>query len=212
MVQPRIRLLAVGFGGLDQAVEVSTRHRAFGRIAEQPVLPSDDEGPDRTLGGVICSGQLIPDTTLRFFLVLSGCQSIIELVWRNPVVTMHQIMTEIPLSLLGRHVAHGRYPLSFQTAEYTLHRRVVVAITSATHALAYAVSPKPLAKLSAPILGAQIEVKQQALRLAALLISDVQRLDHQVRIRLVRKRPTHNPTRIKIHNHCQVMPFPCAQT
>ncbi len=43
--------------------------------------------------------------------------------------------------------------------------------------------------------------------LAALLISHVQRLDRHVRIRLVRKRPPHNPTRIKIHNHCQVMPF-----
>lgn len=63
-------------------------------------------------------------------------------------------MTDIPLSLLGCHVAHGRYPLSFQTAEYSLHRRVVVAIISVTHALAYAISPKALAKLSAPILGA----------------------------------------------------------
>src|SRR5690606_23674694 len=102
--------------------------------------------------------------------------------------------------LLGRHVAHGRYPLSFQAAEYTLHRRVIVAITSATHALAYAVSPKPLAKLSTSILGALVGVKQQALRLSALLIGHGQRLDHQVRIRLVRKRPAHHPTRIKIHN------------
>ncbi|RMU96004.1 hypothetical protein ALP20_200025 [Pseudomonas coronafaciens pv. coronafaciens] len=92
-------------------------------------------------------------------------------------------MTNIPLCLLGRHVAHGGYPLGFQAAEYTLHRRVVVAITSATHALAHAISPKPLAKLSATVLGALVRMKQQALRLAALLISHVQRLDHQVRIR-----------------------------
>jgi len=51
VAQPRIRLLAVGFGGLDQAVKLSTGRRAFGRIAEQPVLPSDDERPDRALGG-----------------------------------------------------------------------------------------------------------------------------------------------------------------
>lgn len=37
-------------------------------------------------------------------------------------------MTVIQLSLLGRHVAHCLYPLSFQAAEHTLHRRVVVAI------------------------------------------------------------------------------------
>lgn len=86
-------------------------------------------------------------------------------------------MTDIPLSLLDRHVAHGRYPLSFHAAEYTLHRRVVVAITPAAHALAYAVSPKPLAKLSAPVLDALVGMKQQALRLAALLISHVQRLE-----------------------------------
>lgn len=53
MVQPRTRLLSVS----DQAVELSTRHRAFGRIAEQPVLPSDDEGPDRTLSGAVIDGQ-----------------------------------------------------------------------------------------------------------------------------------------------------------
>lgn len=93
-------------------------------------------------------------------------------------------MTDVSLRFLGRYVANGWYPLSFQTAEYTLHRRVVAAITSATHALAYTVSPKPLTKLSTPILGALIGVKQQALRLAALLIDHVQRLDHQVRIRI----------------------------
>lgn len=54
-------------------------------------------------------------------------------------------MTDIVLSLLGGHVAHGRYLLSFQASENTFHWRVVVAINSATHALMDAVSPEPLA-------------------------------------------------------------------
>ena len=54
-------------------VELSTRHRAFGRIAEQPVLPSDDEGPDRTLGGVVVDGQVaLLDVPFQFAPVV--CQ------------------------------------------------------------------------------------------------------------------------------------------
>jgi len=53
MAQPRIRLLTVGFGSLDQAVKLSTGRRAFGRVAKQPILSSDHEGADRALCGVI---------------------------------------------------------------------------------------------------------------------------------------------------------------
>jgi len=58
--QPKLRigLLAVGFGRLDQAVKLSTGRCAFGRIAEQPVLSSDHEGPDRTLGGIVIDRQV----------------------------------------------------------------------------------------------------------------------------------------------------------
>jgi hypothetical protein len=38
VAQPRIRLLAVGFGGFDQAVDLRTGGGALGRVAEQPVL------------------------------------------------------------------------------------------------------------------------------------------------------------------------------
>ena len=58
MAQPRIGLLAVGFGSLDQAVKLSTGGRAFGCVAKQPVLSSDDEGPDRTLGEVVVDRQI----------------------------------------------------------------------------------------------------------------------------------------------------------
>lgn len=95
-------------------------------------------------------------------------------------------MTDVSLSLLGRHVAHSRYPLSFHAPEHTLHRRIIPAVATTIHALAYAISPKPLAKLSAAALGALILVKQQALRLAALFVGHIQRLDHQISIRLAR--------------------------
>ena len=52
MAQPRIGFLAVGFGRLDQAVKLSAGHCPLGRVAEQPILSTDDEGPDRTFGGV----------------------------------------------------------------------------------------------------------------------------------------------------------------
>lgn len=58
MAQPSIGLLAVGFGSLDQAVKLSTGRRAFGRIAEQPVLSSDHEGADRTFGGIVVDRQV----------------------------------------------------------------------------------------------------------------------------------------------------------
>ncbi len=36
VAQPRIRLLAVEFGGLDQAVDLGAGRGAFRRVAEQP--------------------------------------------------------------------------------------------------------------------------------------------------------------------------------
>ena len=58
MAQPRIGLLAVGFGSLDQAVKLSTGLRAFGGVAKQPVLSSDHEGADRAFSGVVVERQV----------------------------------------------------------------------------------------------------------------------------------------------------------
>ena len=58
MAQPRIGLLAVGFGGLDQAVKLSTGHRASGRVAKQPVLSSDHEGADCAFSGDVVERQV----------------------------------------------------------------------------------------------------------------------------------------------------------
>ena len=69
----------------------------------------------------------------------------------NPVVVMHQVLADVSLSLLAVHVASGRYPLCFQAAKYPFHRRIP-AVSSATHAMAHAVTPQPLAKVAAAIL------------------------------------------------------------
>ena len=107
-------------------------------------------------------------------------------------------MTDIPLSLLDRRVAHGRYPLGFQAPEHPLHRRIIPTISSPAHALTHAISPKALTKTPASILRALVGVEQQTLRLPSLLVSHVQGLDDQVRIRLSRQRPAHNTAGKKI--------------
>lgn len=58
MAQPRIGLLAVGFSRLDQTVKWIAGHRAFGRVAEQPILAPDNEGPDRTLCRIVVDRQV----------------------------------------------------------------------------------------------------------------------------------------------------------
>ena len=78
----------------------------------------------------------------------------------DPVVVMHQVLADISLSLLGSYVASGRYPLCFQAAKYPFHRRIIPAVSSATHALAHAVTPQPLAKVAAALLRPLIRVKQ----------------------------------------------------
>ena len=50
MAQPGVRLLAVGLGGFDQAVDLCAGRGALGRVAEQPVLATDDERADGVFG------------------------------------------------------------------------------------------------------------------------------------------------------------------
>lgn len=56
VAQPRIRLLAGEFGGLDQAVDLGAGRGAFGRVAEQPGFSSDGERPDCSFGSVVVDG------------------------------------------------------------------------------------------------------------------------------------------------------------
>ena len=56
MAQPRIGLLAVDLGGLDQTVDLRAGAGAVGGIAEQPSLASDDKRLDRSFGGIVVYG------------------------------------------------------------------------------------------------------------------------------------------------------------
>ena len=56
MPQPRIGLLAVDLGGLDQAVDLSGGGGAIGGIAEQPGLTPNDKRLDRSFGGAVVDG------------------------------------------------------------------------------------------------------------------------------------------------------------
>ena len=53
VAQPRIGLLAVKFGGLDQAVDLRTGRGTFRRVTEQPCLAPNNKRLYRTLGQVV---------------------------------------------------------------------------------------------------------------------------------------------------------------
>lgn len=53
MAQPRIGLLVVGFGGFNEAVKLSAGSHPVGRITEEPVLATDNKGPDGPLSRVV---------------------------------------------------------------------------------------------------------------------------------------------------------------
>ena len=126
----------------------------------------------------------------------------------NPVAVMHQILADVSLSVLAGHVASVRYPLCFQAAKHPFLRRIIPAVFSAIHALAHAVTPQPLAKVAAAILRSLIRVKQYPLRLATLLVSHLQRFDHEVCIRLCGSRAAHHSASGKLQHNRQVVPFP----
>src|SRR3989344_6696114 len=107
----------------------------------------------------------------------------------DPVVAVHHVMTDVPLGLLSCQVTGRWNLLRFQTAEQSLHRRVIPAVAPAAHALFHPISPQPLPKQAASVLAALIGMKQYLLRFATLFVGHVQRLDHQLSIRLGRNRP-----------------------
>lgn len=61
MAQPRVGFLVVDLGGLNQAVDLGTGGSAFGRIAEQPCLASDQDRLYRSFGGIVVDGYSIGD-------------------------------------------------------------------------------------------------------------------------------------------------------
>ena len=60
VAQPRIGLLAVELGGLDQAADLGAGVGALGRIAEQPRLASYYKRLDRSFGRIVVNGYVPP--------------------------------------------------------------------------------------------------------------------------------------------------------
>lgn len=58
VAQPRIGLLAVGFGSFDQAVKLGAGGGTFGRVTEEPVLSTDDKRANGALGSVVVDRQV----------------------------------------------------------------------------------------------------------------------------------------------------------
>lgn len=125
------------------------------------------------------SGQQSPDTELTFFLRYSRRHEAIVLMGSDPVVP-HEVTADILLGRCLRHIAHRRHPLGFQATKQSLHRCVVMAISSSAHALRHAIAPKSLAKTTAGILATLVAVKQKPARSAAHFVGLVERLDNQV--------------------------------
>jgi len=48
-------------------------------------------------------------------------------------------MIDVSVRFVSRHVAHTRYPFSFQTAKHALYWRIIPTVSTTTHALAHAV-------------------------------------------------------------------------
>ena len=57
VAQPRIGLLAVGFGSFDQAIDLRTGSGALGRVAEHPIFATYHKGLYRSLCPVVIDGQ-----------------------------------------------------------------------------------------------------------------------------------------------------------
>lgn len=81
------------------------------------------------------------------------------LMWRPPVAVTHQVIPDIPLRFPQAHVARGRKLLRLQAPEQSLHRRIVPAVATQTHALGHAIAAQPLPKCTAALLTALVVVK-----------------------------------------------------
>lgn len=124
----------------------------------------------------------------------------------QPVVVIHQVVADIPLGFPQAHVPRGRKPFRLEAPEQPLHRRVIPAVATPTHALGHAIAPQPLPKYPAAVLAALVGVKQHARRAAPLLIRHVERFHDQLSIRPAGHRPAHDPPGVEVEHRGQVMP------
>src|SRR5699024_4244079 len=58
VAQPRVRLMATGFRGLDQRIDHGTGMGAGRRVGKQPALSSDHERPNSVFAGIVVDRQI----------------------------------------------------------------------------------------------------------------------------------------------------------
>ena len=121
---------------------------------------------------------------IKFFLGNCRRQPFIELMRTYPVVSVHQVVTDISMRFCQSHVSGARYPLAFQAAKQPLHWCVVPAVSTSAHALLHPIAPQPLPVQAATVLTTLIRVKHYMLRPSTLFISHIKRPDDKLSIRL----------------------------
>ena len=97
-------------------------------------------------------------------------------------------------------------PLSFQSAEEALHRRIVPAVALATHAAQHPVLCQELLVVITGILGATIGVMKHSPRRVSPLQGHARCIAYQGRREPLRHGPADNTTRVQVHDDCQVQP------
>ena len=101
VAQPRIGLLAVGFGSFDQAIDLRTGSGALGRVAEHPIFATYHKGLYRSFCPVVIDGQEAGlDVTLKLAPVAG------------------QITDGLAQGTLRRHLGMGFLQPAFQFCEY----------------------------------------------------------------------------------------------
>ena len=111
------------------------------------------------------------------------------------------------LSARGQaHAIKRRQPLRFEAAEKALHRGIFPTVSSAAHALYYAVSPKHAWETQACILASLTRMKHQTLRVATAFQGLLQGLHYKLGIELLTDHGANDTPVDEIGNHGQVAP------
>ena len=105
-----------------------------------------------------------------------------------PVVVPHEVIFDVCSGRRQALVTKRWQPLRFEPAEKALHRGIVPTVSSAAHALDYAVSPKHASETAACILTSLIGMKHQPLWVATVFQGLLQGVNHKFGIGLLSDR------------------------
>jgi len=89
----------------------------------------------------------------------------------NSIVVVRQISHHVRLRFIDVTVALLRDPLGFQASKESLHRRIIPAVATPTHALFDLVLPQTLAKGQACVMASLVRMKHDTLGMASRLVS-----------------------------------------